>query len=295
VEDKCFLYVVARCIITKKVKKGVMYMLYKEFKISEEGSLDYAKLTVYIQEYSESIAIEKRPLILICPGGGYAYTSDREAEPIALTFMAAGFHTAILRYSCAPARYPVALTEVSRCFKIIRDNASDWHVDSDKIMIMGFSAGGHLAANYCCEWHDSDFAGKYVDENVENLRPNGLILGYPVITSGEYAHRGSFENLLGEREKELSEKVSLEKQVNEYVPKTFIWATFTDGSVPVENTLLFAKALKEKNINTEMHIFPVGGHGLALANELTLTNQKTENVKECQIWTDLAITWTKNL
>ena len=270
-------------------------MIYKEFEIKENGSLDYAKLTVYVQDYTDSIAIEKRPMILICPGGGYAYTSDREAEPIALAFMAAGFHTAILRYSCAPARYPVALCEVSRCFKILRDNAKEWHIDTDKIMIMGFSAGGHLAANYCCEWHNDDFAGRYVADDVNELKPNGLILGYPVITSGRFAHRGSFENLLGEKEKELSSKVSLENQVNEYVPKTFIWATFTDGSVPVENTLLFATALKENNINTEMHVFPVGGHGLALSNELTLSDNGSEDVKECQIWTDLAITWAKNL
>ncbi|MCR4901308.1 MAG: alpha/beta hydrolase [Butyrivibrio sp.] len=270
-------------------------MIYKEFEIKEDGSLDYAKLTVYIQDDSDSMAIEKRPLILICPGGGYAYTSDREAEPIALVFMAAGFNTAILRYSCAPARYPVALTEVSRSFKIIRDNAKEWHVDTDKVLIMGFSAGGHLAANYCCEWHNEDFAGRIVTDNTDILKPNGLILGYPVITSGKFAHRGSFENLLGEKEAELSNKVSLEKQVNEYVPSTFIWATYTDGSVPVENSLLFTMALKEKGINTELHIFPIGGHGLALANELTLSNNKTECVPQCQIWTDLAITWAKNL
>ena len=270
-------------------------MIYKEFKINEEGSLDYAKLTVYIQEPSESLSISKRPLLLLCPGGGYAYTSDREAEPMAFAFMAKGFNVGILRYSCAPAVFPTALLELGRSILIIRKNADEWQVNTDAIIIEGCSAGGHLAASYACMWK-KDFVAKALlsdtdDASKERLRPNGLMLCYPVITSGKFAHQGSIHNLLGDRYEYMKDDMSLENQVNSDVPNTFIWHTFTDGSVPVENSLLFATVLKENNINTELHIFPEGGHGLALANKLTLSNGGNEDIPSAAPWVNLAATW----
>ena len=274
-------------------------MIYKEFEINEEGSLPGAKLTVYIQDLYNEISIEKRPLVLLCPGGGYAYTSNREAEPIAMAFMAKGYSTAILRYSCYPAHYPTALLELGRAMLIIRENAKEWHVDEDAIVLQGCSAGGHLAANYACTWREDFFSqkllGKSGDQEKELLRPNGLILCYPVITSGEHAHRDSFVRLLGDRYDELLEKVSLENAVNEDVPRTFMWHTYTDQSVPVENSLLFAMALKKFNINTELHIFPEGCHGLALASNITISSPEgKELVPSAQPWIDLATTWMKH-
>ena len=170
-----------------------------------------------------------------------------------------------------------------------------WEVDENAIIIEGCSAGGHLAASYACMWK-RDFVSKALlgdtkDSSKEKLRPNGLMLCYPVITSGKFAHRGSIENLLGDRYEYMKEDMSLENQVNSDVPKTFIWHTFTDGSVPVENSLLFATALRENNINTELHIFPEGGHGLSLANKLTLSNGGNEDVPSAAPWIDLATTW----
>ena len=265
-------------------------MIYQTFEIKEEGSLEGAKLSVYIQEDSESIDIQKRPLILICPGGGYAYTSDREAEPIAFSFLAKGFHAAVLRYSCAPATYPTALLEIGRSILIIRDHAKEWHVKEDAIAVQGSSAGGHLAASYCCMWKE-DFLFKGLNTEREKLRPNGLMLSYPVITSGEKAHRDSFVKLLGDKYDELVDAMSLENAVNKDVPRTFIWHTFTDACVPVENSLLFATALRDNNINTELHIFPEGGHGLALSNKLTASLEGKEIVPTCEAWIDLATTW----
>lgn len=270
-------------------------MIYKEFDIKEEGSLEGAHLTVYIQEYTESLNIKERPLILICPGGAYAYTSDREAEPIALAFLAKGFHAAILRYSCAPAVFPTALMELGRSILLIRENARSWHVKEDSIVVQGCSAGGHLAASYACMWMNdflSDGMGITYADRIK-LRPNGLMLCYPVITSGKFAHSDSIKNLLGEEYLELKEMMSLENAVNEHVPRTFIWHTFTDGSVPVQNSLLFANALIEHGINTELHIFPEGCHGLALANELTAGNEVKEIEPVAEPWIDLATTWMK--
>ncbi|WP_022764885.1 alpha/beta hydrolase [Butyrivibrio sp. XPD2006] len=270
-------------------------MIYQEFDIKEKGSLEGAKLTVYIQEYAETLNIKDRPLILICPGGAYAYTSDREAEPIALSFLAKGYHAAVLRYSCAPAVFPTALMELGRSILLIREHAKEWHIKEDSIVVQGCSAGGHLAASYACMWM-SDFLSEGMNITYADrikLRPNGLMLCYPVITSGKFAHEGSIQNLLGDNYLELKEMMSLENAVNEHVPRTFIWHTFTDGAVPVENSLLFATALREHGISTELHIFPEGCHGLALANELTAGNELKEIEPVAEPWIDLATTWMK--
>ena len=176
-------------------------MVYEEFSINEKGSQVGAKLTVYIQQYSDSLHIKERPLVLICPGGAYAYTSDREAEPIALSFLAKGFHAAILRYSCAPAVFPTALMALGKSILIIREHAQEWHVKGDSIVLQGSSAGGHLVASFACMWM-SDFLAEgmgitYADRI--KRRPNGLMLCYPVITSGTHAHEESIKNLLGDK------------------------------------------------------------------------------------------------
>ncbi len=266
-------------------------MTYEQFDIQENGSLPGAKLTVYIQDQSEKLRIKERPLILICPGGGYSYTSDREAEPLALSFLAAGFHAAILRYSCAPATYPTALLELARSVFLIRKYSEEWHVNPDAIVIQGSSAGGHLAACFCCTWTEDFLAKELSLEDNSILKPNGLMLSYPVITSGDHAHRDSFVKLLGDRYDELVSAMSLETRVTDAVPRTFLWHTFTDQSVPVENSLLFATALRQHNISTELHIFPEGCHGLALANHLTEGLEGKELCPACEPWLDLAVTW----
>ncbi len=264
-----------------------------------------AKLVTYIQEYSDSLMIEKRPLILLCPGGGYSKTSDREAETVALQFLAMGYHAAILRYSCEPVRFPTALAELATAVKLIRSNAEEWYVDANKIIVQGCSAGGHLAASLGMFW-DEDFLAKEIDlEDHELIRPNGMILCYPVITSGEFAHRGSFECLLGcteaadgQRqilEKSILEKLSLEKQVSSKTPKTFIWHTFEDDLVPVENSLLLVSALRAQGISTEFHMYAKGGHGLALANHLTQDSDGGAVQEECTSWIGLAHTWLESM
>ena len=270
-------------------------MLHETIKLSVQGSQDYARLITYIQEYSEMIAVEKRPMIILCPGGGYGRTSDREAEPIALKFLSMGYHVAILRYSVEPAKYPTALLELASAVKLIRENAAAWHVDADMILVQGCSAGGHLAASYGCFWKE-DFVAKALGlSDAEILRPNGMILCYPVITSGEFAHRGSFEKLLGEKEPQLGAKMSLENQVTSDTPKAFIWHTFEDGSVPVENSLLMAMAMRKAAVPCELHIYPRGVHGLALASKLTVGHAGKEIQPECESWIELVHTWVENL
>ena len=252
------------------------------------------KMSVYLPDNYPEIQIDrKHPTVVICPGGGYAMTSAREAEPIALRFAAAGCNAVVVRYSCVPARFPAALFELSYAVAKVRENAQEWNVDTDRIAVCGFSAGGHLAASFSTLWN-RDFVKEYFDYQGGENKPNGMILGYPVITSGEHAHGGSIENLLGEKTADpiLLELVSAEKQVSSDTPPAFIWHTFDDACVPVENSLVLAQALAKEKISTELHIYPKGPHGLALASRET---GDFAVVPECQNWIDMAIRWLKNL
>ena len=122
-----------------------------------------------------------------------------------------------------------------------------------------------------------------------------MILCYPVITAGKFAHRGSFENLLGEQEQELAMHVSLEMHVTSKTPKAFIWGTFEDGSVPLENSILMVTAMRRAGVPVEYHLFPRGGHGLALADKLTETSDGRCVQEDCAVWVELAHTWLKRL
>lgn len=269
-------------------------MIYQEYPIRAEGSAEDAKMTTYLISYSEAMKIQKRPLIIICPGGGYRYVSEREGEMIALQWNALGYHAVVLKYSVHPALYPTALLELATVMKIVKEHSAEWHVDSGRILVEGSSAGGHLAASYGMFWKKSFLAEK-VGVKSEELRPAGMILHYPVITSGEYAHRDSFHMLLGEKYEELKEALSLERQVSADTPPTFIWHTNEDGSVPAENSLLLALAMRRHNVPVELHLYAKGGHGLALADERTMCSDGSGTEKECTSWVSLADMWMREV
>lgn len=264
-------------------------MRYEKISVKCEGSHEDAALYTYLLDDSVEILIKKRPMVVICPGGGYTMTSDREAEMIAMQLLSMGYHAAILRYSVAPVVFPTALLELGKSISCIREHAKEWHIDSDKILVAGFSAGGHLAASFCCFWSKPWVVQKLGVDKM-SLQPNGMILGYPVITSGEFAHDDSFKCLLGEEYEEKKDSVSLEKCVNEYVPRAFIWHTFEDGLVPVQNSLLLVEELTKRGISTEFHMYSKGGHGLSLANRLT-QNQWCGIEPSCQSWVELLKNW----
>lgn len=252
-----------------------------------------ASLQVNLWEDSQELMIKRRPMILICPGGGYRMVSDREADPAASQFFAMGYHTAVLRYSVSPARYPAALLQLAGAVKLIRENADKWLVDTEKILVNGYSAGGHLACSLGVFWK-KEMLKDFYKCGSEYFRPNGLILSYPVISSGEFAHRGSFEKLLGEKEKELKKEMSLETQVNKDVPPVFLWHTDGDDTVPVENSVMLYSALHRKGIPAELHIFQKGGHGLSTADKLAQNAEGYGIQPECQCWTALVHTWIES-
>ncbi len=168
-------------------------MIHEKIEIQLKDSEFKANLFTYFLDNSPEIDPErKRPVVLICPGGGYQMTSDREAEALAVRFMAMGYHAAILRYSVAPARFPEALLQLATAVAMLRENAEKWHIDTEKIVVQGSSAGGHLAASLGVFWN-KPFVAEALGMDSEKFRPNGLMLSYPVITSGEKAHKGSLK------------------------------------------------------------------------------------------------------
>ncbi len=268
-------------------------MLTESFDLRAEGSIG-SKLYTYIQDSSDVLMVKKRPLMLICPGGGYNHVSDREGEPLAMRFLAMGMHVAVLRYSVTPAVYPTQLLELAQAMKLIHEYAAEWNVEEEKIFVLGCSAGGHLAASLGVNW-EKEWLATRSGVKAEWLRPAGMVLCYPVITSGEYAHRGSFNMLMkGQESDELLEELSLEKQVSKDTPATFIWHTASDASVPVENSLMFASELHKYGVEVELHMYPVGKHGLSTADFLSQNSDGTGIQDECTSWLPLVQTWLKN-
>lgn len=205
-------------------------------------------LTAYLLDQSPEMPnTQVRPAVLVFPGGGYFFCSDREAEPIALAFLAEGYQAFILRYSINEnAAFPRPLNDAEEALELIRHRADEWAVDPEKIAACGFSAIGHLAAAL---------------GTMGRVRPNALILAYPCIL-------GSISNILA------APIPSLEKQVNRRTPPTFIFATAADQLVPVEHSLQLAAALDHARVPFEMHIFQHGTHGLSLAKPVTSSGQR---------------------
>lgn len=267
-----------------------------------------ATLTIYAHEdYPQVYGERKRPMIVICPGGGYEHVSPREGEAIALQFMTTGAHAAVLRYDVSGqgAEFPQHLLELAASVAYVRKHAAEYCIDPDKILVAGFSAGGHLAASLGCFWKEKwleELMQAEIGATMKDYQPNGEILAYPVITSGEFAHRGSFVKIMGSEAEqgyaglsatELEEKLSLENQVTSDFPQTFMWHTFEDGAVPLENSLFFAEALRKAGVNFEYHVFPHGGHGYALATKETAMKEGKEINAQCAQWIDLFKSWMK--
>lgn len=218
---------------------------------------------------------EMRPTMVVCPGGGYAYCSEREAEPIALKFLNWGFNVCVLRYSCAPHRYPVQLREVAAVFEEIYKNAAEWHCDTTKIGIIGFSAGGHLAAHYSNEY-DTDAVREIFPES---KKPRFSVLCYPVISADEsFTHKGSFVNLLGAYPTgDDVVRYSCDNMVSDDTPPAFIWHTTEDQVVPVKNSLVYATAMADNKVPFSLRIYPYGVHGLSTVDHLTVDQEKLDS------------------
>lgn len=247
-----------------------------------------AHLTAYLHDASPEMAARAlRPAVLVFPGGGYVKVSDRENEPIAARFFALGFQVFVLSYSVGEqAAHMQPLLEAAQAMLLIRQNAALWHVVPNKVAVCGFSAGGHLAGCMGVLYNRQELLEKLGIE-AGQCRPDALILCYPVISSGEFAHRGSFLAVTGsEKDDEIARQYSLEHFVSTQTPPVFIWHAVDDGSVPVENTLLFINQLQQHKVSFEAHLFEKGGHGIS-----TCTPEVGVQNPRCGAWFTLCAEW----
>lgn len=227
-------------------------------------------LTAYISDISPEMPNMKiKPAVLVIPGGSYKFCSDREAEPIALFYLSKGFNAFVLRYSLNDkADFPTPLNDAEAALKFIRYNCGRFHTDPDKVAVIGFSAGGHLAAAL---------------STMSNEKPNACILGYPCI--------------LETTSPILAKPVeSVDKYVTDKTPPTFIFASSDDGSVPIENSLRYAEALERNHVGFEMHIFYEGGHGFSLGTDVVCSSKEAQEIcKPNSYWADRSSEWLKRI
>jgi len=223
------------------------------------------------------------PAIVVCPGGGYGTRAGHEGTPFAELFAANGYVGVVCHYRVAPYRFPAPMADAARAVRLVRSMARDLNVDAHKVGIMGFSAGGHLAATTATQpdlhkdEHD-DLVDKYP------ARPDRCILGYPVISFVTKYHAGSAANLLGpDATEQRRRQFSNELQVTAQNPPTFMFHTADDGPVPVQNSLNFAAALAAHKVKFELHVYEHGRHGVGLAS----------NDPKLKSWTTLMLDWLK--
>jgi acetyl esterase/lipase len=233
-------------------------MLIKKVQVTEDKDVT---LTIYIQHPSKEMeSVKKKPGILILPGGGYEFCSDREGEPIALSYLKAGYNAFVLEYSLKEkSKFPRPLLDAEAALKMIRDNSEEWSTYKDKIAVIGFSAGGHLASHLG--------ASKVV-------RPNALILGY-----------GAFIR---------AEKFGWDYptvKVDENYPETFLFHTYKDQVVPVDTSIWLAHELSKKKVPFEIHVFRDGQHGLSLGDESVSWGESYQADTHYQNWYNLTIEW----
>jgi acetyl esterase/lipase len=225
------------------------------------------------------------PVIVVCPGGGYGGLAAHESEPIARWLNTFGVTGVVLKYRLGPRyHHPVELHDAQRAIRTVRARAADWNVDAKRVGILGFSAGGHLAATASTQF---DAGEPSVSDPIDrqSSRPDVSVLVYPVITFIDpFTHAGSRRNLLGDNpSQELIDSMSAEKRVTKDTPPTFIFHTADDEAVPVENAILYASALRRNKVPFELHVYEHGRHGVGLAR----------NDPVLKTWPDLCATWLK--
>jgi acetyl esterase/lipase len=239
--------------------------------------------------------------VIICPGGAYRFLSPREAEPVARCFAERGWRPYVLRYSTGENLGTAPLREAAEAVRLVRERDAAAG-EKGLVVLCGFSAGGHLAASLGVHWNN---AAVFPDAASRALqRPDALVLAYPVISAGVFAHRESIDRLAGTVSAAAdgaampggAEFFSLEKYVRTDTSPAFIWHTAADELVPVQNSLLFADALLCGGVPVELHVFPRGLHGLSLATP-EVDEPEAGRLSDVHVarWFDLCVEWLNDL
>ena len=247
-------------------------------------------LTVYARPHTGEMLADdgERWGVLILPGGGYALTANGEGEPVALSFLTAGMQAFVLRYSVAPDRWPQAFLEAGAAIAWIRANARQFGLSPRRVAVCGFSAGGHLAGCLANLWQAPLFQ-QVLGLSPAQVRPDRAILCYPVISRELDPKSGSLDLLCGGT---VPDMLNLDQSVNSKNPPAFLWSTWSDGSVPVENTLSYARALLAAGIPCELHIYGWGPHAMGAATPESVWD--SGHVSEhAASWTGLCQEWLR--
>lgn len=282
-------------------------MIHETFNLLNNKN-QVPSIKTYILEKTDDPKTLKRPFILVVPGGGYDHYGLHEQEQIALKMNSLGFSSAILYYRLKPTKFPEPLLDAAMAVSFIRKNSEKWNLDPDKIILLGFSAGGHVAASLGAYW-DSNLISAFSNFSPNEVRPNAIVLSYPVITADEnFCHKGSINVLienLSENEKKnllkitnsknIRDVVSIEKHISKDFPPSFIWHTLADEAVPAENTIFLIQSLRRAKVEFEYHLFTSGKHGLALSCTQTSNADGSNIEKECEIWPEMMKNWLSRL
>jgi acetyl esterase/lipase len=227
---------------------------------------DIPTITVYLPRTTPA----GMSAVIICPGGGYSgLAMNHEGRQVANYMNSLGVMAFVLKYRLGPKyHHPVELGDAQRAIRTLRSHAAEWHIAADRIGIVGFSAGGHLAMSASTHFDAGQAAGGDAVDRVGS-RPDFAVLGYPVISLVEaWTHKGSKNNLLGpDPDPELAKSLSGEQAVTKETPPTFIFQTNADTTVPAENATYYFLALRKAGVPVELHVFEKGPHGMGLAME----------------------------
>jgi len=297
-------------------------MLHEKIQLNET-----ADLYTYVLDGEISHEVnKKRPVMIICPGGGYLMTATKEGEAVAAEFMGRGYHCFVLRYSTyfkermtdpnevppvnEQAQYPVPVIELAEVIHLVNQNAEAWNIDVENIFLMGFSAGGHVVSSLGNMWKNEDFISKlsFTPERNE-LKPKGLVLGYPMLhgdMSDYIIENDRSSELLKDQTDYIKEvlygttsptKVQIEEtdmrnKINPDTPATFIWSLKNDRVLDTKIITQYVNQLMAASIDCEYHLFEQGKHGLSLANELYAKSESDINL-DVNLWVELAANWLK--
>lgn len=247
----------------------------------------------YLQGYLREDGNTAYPAMIIVPGGSYTHIPEQQAEDLTLAWSARGFQAFFLRYSFTGEKQPLLpapVVELAQSVATIRQHAADWRIDANRITVAGFSVGGHIVALFNDLWHDAqinDLAGTQPDQ----VKPDAVILGYPVISPK--LGFPTDQQVLASWSADV-DSVAADELVNDQNVPTFIWGTAADPLVPVQNALSYAQASLAHHVDTDLHIFHHGPHGLALANHVTAWKPGTD-LPHVAHWMDLANEWLDEL
>ncbi len=293
-------------------------MIYQTFQLGKDTQL----VAMIHDPYVSYQVTRKRGALILCPGGAYLIHATKEGEMSATHFYGKDWNTFVLKYTVAmdrehpekgfnkDARYPLQVIELMEAVHFIKQHAEEWYIDIEQMYVMGFSAGGHVAASLGTRWNDPALTSKLSFKPQKNeLKLSGMILGYPMLrdNSPEFYRQDQTDTskeqnklvcqvLYGKEEpsKQDRDKVNLINYISRNTIPTFIWHSTDDRVVDHLNSIHFIRALDEAGINCEFHLFSRGGHGLALANDITAANNKEKDIG-IALWSNLALEWIHSL